>query len=108
MSSTCHVTWVLPDGRRIDADVDEGSSFMLAAQLQGVPDITGDCGGCLSCATCHVVVDPAWTDRVGPPGPTEAIMLESSPAAPRAGSRLSCQIEAKALLDGVVLHVPAP
>jgi ferredoxin, 2Fe-2S len=107
MNHNCHVTWVLPDGRRIEADVAEGTSLMLAAQFEGVPDVTGDCGGCLSCGTCHVVVDPSWIERVGPCGPDEAVMLQSSPAAPRAGSRLSCQIEASGELDGLVLHVPA-
>lgn len=106
-SSNCHVTWVMPDGRRIEADVAEGTSFMLAAQFEGVPDITGDCGGCLSCATCHVVVDPVWTERVGPPGDEERVMLESAPATPRGGSRLSCQIQAQPSLNGLVLHVPA-
>ncbi|MFM7506737.1 MAG: 2Fe-2S iron-sulfur cluster-binding protein [Rubrivivax sp.] len=107
MSNTCHVTWVLPDGRRIEADVAAGNSYMLAAQFEIVPEITGDCGGCLSCATCHVVVDPAWADVVGPPGDEERVMLQSAPAAPRTGSRLSCQIEAKPALHGLVLHVPA-
>lgn len=107
MSTCCRVTWVLPDGRRVAADVADGTSMMLAAQFEGVPGIDGDCGGCLSCATCHVVVDAGWIARVGPPGPEEAVMLDSAPAAPRAGSRLSCQISATPALDGLVLHLPA-
>jgi 2Fe-2S ferredoxin len=106
--SNCQVTWVLADGRRITADVAEGSNLMLAATFEGVPGIDGDCGGCLSCATCHVVVDAAWAARVGPAEGDEHSMLDSTPAPRQACSRLSCQILASAALDGLVLHVPAP
>jgi ferredoxin, 2Fe-2S len=103
----CRVTWVLADGRHIDAEVAAGNSLMLAAQFAGVPGIDGDCGGVMSCATCHVVVDTAWAERVGPAGDEEALLLRSAAAAPRAGSRLSCQLTADASLDGLLLHVPA-
>lgn len=105
--STCHITWVLADGRRISAQVAPGNNLMEAATFEGVPGIDGDCGGCLSCATCHVVVDESWAARVGPPDAEEAAMLDSTAAAARQPhSRLSCQINASAALDGLVLHVP--
>ena len=104
--SSSQVTWILPDGRRITAGVAEGSNLMLAATFEGVPGIDGDCGGCLSCATCHVVVDEAWAARVGPASDDESAMLDSAPAPRQARSRLSCQIIASPLMDGLVLHVP--
>lgn len=104
--ATCRVTWALPDGRRIEAEVALGASLMLAAQFEGVPGIDGDCGGVMSCATCHVVVDAAWAAQVGAAGAEEAAMLQSAAAPPRAGSRLSCQLSAESSLDGLVLHVP--
>lgn len=100
------IHWTLPDGRRLSETVSEGTNLMDAAQFAGVPGIAGECGGCLSCATCHVIVDPAWVERVGPPGAEERVMLESAPVPPEAGSRLSCQIEARAALDGLSLRVP--
>jgi 2Fe-2S ferredoxin len=105
--TSAHVTWVLPDGRRIAADVASGSNLMLAATFEGVPGIDGDCGGCLSCATCHVVVDAAWVARVGAAGDDENAMLDSTPAPRQPHSRLSCQIIASPALDGLLLHVPA-
>lgn len=105
--SSSRVTWVLSDGRRIVADVAQGSNLMLAAVFEGVPGIDGDCGGCLSCATCHVLVDEAWAARVGPAGVDENAMLDSTSAPRQPCSRLSCQIIAGASLDGLVLHVPA-
>ncbi len=105
--SNSQVTWVLPDGRCITAEVSTGSNLMLAATFEGVPGIDGDCGGCLSCATCHVVVDEAWVARVGPAGDDESVMLDSTSAARQPASRLSCQIIASPALDGLLLHMPA-
>ena len=101
------ITWKLPDGREISAEVRVGDHLMNAATSVGVPHIDGDCGGCLSCATCHVVVDAAWAERVGAASADEATMLEAAPAPCQALSRLSCQIVCRPELDGLVLHVPA-
>lgn len=101
-------TWVLADGRQITRDVPEGHSLMEAAVQAGVPLIIGECGGNLSCATCHVVVDPAWSDRAGQPGTNEEDMLDVTEADRQPTSRLSCQIRMSAALDGIVVHVPQP
>ncbi|MFN3992107.1 MAG: 2Fe-2S iron-sulfur cluster-binding protein [Tabrizicola flagellatus] len=101
-----HATWKLADGREITLDVPEGESLMQAATRHGVPGIIGECGGSLSCATCHVVVDPAWADRAGPPGAFEEDMLDITEAGREPTSRLSCQIRMSAALDGIVVRVP--
>jgi 2Fe-2S ferredoxin len=100
------VTWILHDGRSISAEVAEGHNLMEAAVANNVPDVIGECGGCLSCATCHVYVDPAWYGKTGGPGDMEGEMLEITMAERRPMSRLSCQIKASEDLDGIVLHVP--
>lgn len=41
--------------RTIEANV--GDSVMETAVRNAVPGIVAECGGSLSCATCHVVVD---------------------------------------------------
>lgn len=99
-------TWKLADGREITLDVAEGVSLMEAATARGVPGIIGECGGSMSCATCHVVVDPAWTDQAGVPGPFEEDMLDITEAGRQPTSRLSCQIKMRAALDGILVHVP--
>lgn len=101
------IHWQHPDGRRWQQDVNDGDNLMLAATFENVPGIDGDCGGCLSCATCHVVVDDAWAERVGPAGPEEAQMLDATASARQASSRLSCQIVSRPELDGLLLHLPA-
>ena len=101
------VIWELDDGREIEADIAVGTTLKDAALAAGVPGILGDCGGNLSCATCHVVVAEEWVEAVGAPGEMEDLMLDITAAPREATSRLSCQIEMSAALDGVRLRVPA-
>lgn len=99
-------TWHLPDGTTITATIPQGQTLMEAARANGVPSILGDCGGNMSCATCHVVVDPAWIERTGSAEGFETDMLEVTDAPRQPHSRLSCQIRMTADLDGLVLHIP--
>jgi 2Fe-2S ferredoxin len=99
-------TWILQDGSSVTHDVAEGTSLMAAAVAKGVTGIVGECGGSLSCATCHVVVDPAWANRAGVAEGFEEDMLDVADAPREATSRLSCQIKMRAELDGIVVRVP--
>lgn len=101
------IIWKLPDGSQRSTEAADGDSLMLAATFDNIPGIDGDCGGCLSCATCHVVVDPAWAERVGPPVDDELTMLDATPAPRQTHSRLCCQIVMRPELDGLVVSVPA-
>ena len=79
-----------------------GRSLMEAIRDAGLTDILALCGGCASCATCHVYVAGEWSGRAGPPGDDEADLLDCSEHR-LPGSRLSCQIPVTVGLDG--LHV---
>jgi ferredoxin, 2Fe-2S len=100
------VHWTLSDGTRLSEEVGEGSNLMDAAQFRGVAGIDGECGGNLSCATCHVVVDEAWVARCPPVSDTESAMLDAVTSPRQPHSRLSCQLIASAGLDGIELRVP--
>ena len=102
------VTWKLPDGTEKSADVANGTSMMQAAVDNNIPNVIGECGGCLSCATCHVYVDETWVAKTGTADDFEDAMLDVAEAERRDTSRLSCQIEASDALDGLVLIVPQP
>lgn len=99
-------TWILPGGRRIVAEVPAGHTLMQAAVAANVPGVVGECGGSLSCATCHVFVDAAWVDVAGRPQSFEDSLLDATEADRTDASRLSCQITMVAALDGIVLRVP--
>ncbi|MET0711670.1 MAG: 2Fe-2S iron-sulfur cluster-binding protein [Jiangellaceae bacterium] len=101
------VTFVQADNSRQEVDAPRGDSIMSVALANLVPGIVGDCGGGLSCATCHVFVDDAWIDTVGRRGGDEDEMLEMTSEESTANSRLCCQIVVDAPLDGIVVHVPA-
>lgn len=78
---------------------------MQTAVNNMVDGIVAECGGCLSCATCHVYIDEAWRERVGPAAGDEQAMLALA-VDPRDSSRLSCQIAVTDALDGLVVHMP--
>jgi 2Fe-2S ferredoxin len=91
------------DDRLVEAT--EGDTLMQAALSNGIDEILADCGGALSCATCHVHIAPDWMDRVGAPGDEETAMLEMA-VDPDETSRLSCQIKISAELDGLEIVLP--
>jgi 2Fe-2S ferredoxin len=84
-----------------------GQSLMRAALAAGIDGIAADCGGVLSCATCHVVVAPEWAPRLPVPGADENAMLEMTAAPREPNSRLSCQIVLAPELEGLVVRVAA-
>lgn len=99
------LTIVAFDGTRYDLDAANGSTVMENAVRNSVPGIEAECGGACACATCHVYVDEAWADRVGPPSPMEEDMLDFAYEM-KPTSRLSCQIKVADELDGLVVNVP--
>lgn len=99
------ITYIEQDGKAHEVDVPEGMSVMEGAVNNMVPGIDAECGGACACATCHVYVDPAWTDKVGPPSEMEEDMLDFAFDV-RENSRLSCQIPVTAELDGLIVRVP--
>ena len=100
------VTMIEHDGRVRDLDLEDGFSLMEGAVKNGVSGIEADCGGACACATCHVYVDEAWIERVGPPSSMEEEMLEIAASEVTPASRLSCQISMRAEFDGLVVWLP--
>lgn len=83
-----------------------GQSLMQAAVDANVPGIQADCGGLLTCATCHVLVHPDWVGRLPAASSDEEGMLAFTAQAREPGSRLSCQIELTPALDGLQVTLP--
>lgn len=86
------------DEKTVDAR--EGISVMEAIRDNGFDELLALCGGCCSCATCHVFVEEDWRGVVGAASGDEDDLLDSSDHR-SAGSRLSCQIMMTAALDGL-------
>jgi 2Fe-2S ferredoxin len=84
-----------------------GQSLMQAAVAAGVNGIAADCGGTLSCATCHVMVSEPYASQLPPADGEERAMLAFTATPATATSRLSCQIILRAELDGLTVELPA-
>jgi ferredoxin, 2Fe-2S len=100
------VTFILPDRSERTCVMTPGASVMDAALDNGIPGIVAQCGGGCTCATCHCYVQHPWFERLPPPSADEAEML-AYVWAPRAESRLSCQVRMTEALDGITVEVPA-
>jgi 2Fe-2S ferredoxin len=86
----------------IEKAVSGASNFSVMEVIRdaGFDELLALCGGCCSCATCHVYVDPAFGDRLPAMTEDESDLLDSSEH--RTGqSRLSCQIKFGPELDGL-------
>lgn len=94
------LTVVTRDGAEHVVQADDDVSVMEAIRDAGIDELLAICGGCLSCATCHVYVDPAFADRLPPIGEDEDELLGSADGR-RPESRLSCQIAFGEDLDGL-------
>jgi len=99
------ITYRQPDGAEETIEVPVGVSVMEGAFDNGVPGIIAQCGGAATCGTCHCYIDAAWIARLPAPEPREAEMLDYL-WEPRDNSRLTCQIQVTAELDGLIVEVP--
>jgi 2Fe-2S ferredoxin len=99
------VVYTADDGAMTTITGRPGDSVMETAVRNGVPGIVGECGGSLSCATCHVFVADDTLELVGGPGDLEDEMLDGTAVDREDNSRLSCQIK---LQGGCEYHVTTP
>lgn len=100
------VVFVRSDGTKQGAEAVKGQTLMQVARAALVPGIVAECGGELSCATCHVFVDASWAALLPARTEDEVDMLEVTAEEPTEFSRLSCQVQFDDALDGMVVAVP--
>jgi len=99
------VFYTQPGGAVKVVDGSAGDSVMSTAVKNGVNGIVGQCGGTLSCATCHVYLDRNELAFFPGPGEDEDDMLDCTASDREGNSRLSCQLT---LSEGMDLHVTIP
>lgn len=88
------------EGEEAVVEAVAGRSVMEAIRDHGVDELMALCGGCCSCATCHVIVDAEYADRLSPMSEDEDDLLDSSEHR-QPTSRLSCQIRMKPEFEGL-------
>jgi ferredoxin, 2Fe-2S len=101
------IRFIAADQSVQDIQAEPGQSLMKAAVDANVQGIEADCGGTLTCATCHVIVGAPWAAQLPPPSPDELGMLDFAAGPVEPESRLSCQIRLTPELNGLVVRLPA-
>lgn len=92
------------DGRTKAIEGGAGVSLMENLRAGGIEEILALCGGCCSCATCHVYIGEPWLSALPPIDPDEDDLLSTTDVR-RPNSRLSCQLTLTGTLDGIELTV---
>ena len=95
---------VTREGEEREIDGEAGLSVMEVIRDAGIDEMLALCGGCCSCATCHVHVDPDFSGTLPPMSEDENDLLDSS-SSRDANSRLSCQLPFGADLDGLKVRI---
>ena len=92
------------EGEESTINGEAGLSVMEIIRDNGIDELLALCGGCCSCATCHVPVDSSFADRLSAMSEDENDLLDSSDHR-NASSRLSCQITMTSELDGLKVTI---
>ena len=98
------ITVISRNGEGRDVQAERDLSLMEVIRDNGFDELLALCGGCCSCATCHVHVDPAFVDKLPKMGEDENDLLDSTDHRD-ATSRLSCQIPVSDALDGLIVTI---
>jgi 2Fe-2S ferredoxin len=99
------ITYIEHNGTEHTVDVAVGLTVMEGAVNNNITGIEADCGGACACSTCHVYVDPDWVEKLPAREDMEEDMLDFA-YEPNERSRLTCQIQVTAELDGLVVRMP--
>jgi 2Fe-2S ferredoxin len=99
------ITYTDAAGESRAVEANAGDSVMETAVRNGIPGIVAECGGSLTCATCHVFVDEADLASLPPMDEMEDEMLWGAAVDRQDNSRLCCQIK---VTEGMHLHVTTP
>ena len=93
-------------GAERTVDAPTGRTLMEAIRDNGFDELLALCGGCCSCATCHVYVGDAFIGQLPPPDEMENELLDGVASDRLPGSRLGCQIVITPALDGLTVRIP--
>ena len=110
MTNQITINFIAAGAEKMTASGKIGKSLMevaVASGIDGIDGIAADCGGLMTCATCHVFVQEPFTAQLTPADSEELGMLAFTAVPARPNSRLSCQIKLTAALDGLTVELPS-
>lgn len=92
------------EGETRTVEAQPGHSVMEILRDNGIDELLALCGGCCSCATCHVFVDESHQPALPPMSEDENDLLDSSEHR-TALSRLGCQVNFTEDMDGMTVTI---
>jgi ferredoxin, 2Fe-2S len=95
---------VTRDGSEHEIEGDTSLTVMENIRDAGFDELLALCGGCCSCATCHVHVEAPAGAELAAMSEDENDLLDSTSTRDDA-SRLSCQIQFSDALDGLRVRI---
>ena len=98
------ITVINQSGEESSVEATNGRTLMETIRDNGFDELLALCGGCCSCATCHVHIDPAFMDKLPKLSEDENDLLDSSDHR-NEFSRLSCQIPISDAIEGLKVTI---
>lgn len=102
------ITVVAADGQQQDVEFNQGDSLMEVLRDAGYEEIMALCGGCCSCATCHVKIADQATYELPVVEEDEHVLVSMADEYDQASSRLSCQISMGEAQQGMTVTIVSP
>lgn len=99
-----NLTVIRRDGTPVAISANSGQTLMEAIRDNGLEEVFALCGGCCSCATCHVFVEQGPCNLKQAASDEEKDLLDSSDDRAE-HSRLSCQIAISEALEGISVRI---
>jgi len=96
------------DGQRNEVEFNQGDSLMEVLREAGYDEIMAICGGCCSCATCHVKISEQAAHQLPPVEEDEQMLLSMADEYDEQFSRLSCQISMGEAQNGMTVTIVEP
>ncbi len=98
------VIFIVKDNKEIIVNATEGLSILEVARQNNI-ELEGACEGSVACATCHVIIDQGFYQKLKPAIEAEEDMLDLAFGL-TSYSRLGCQIILSKELDGIKVRLP--
>ena len=105
MSEPISVNVTTREGEKLTVTQGAGHQTLMQVLYEEDIGVEAICGGCTSCATCHVRVEPPYAEVLPEMQKPEQVMLQGA-IEPDANSRLSCQIPVMEEMDGLRILLP--
>lgn len=102
------ITVIGTNGASNDIEYNNGDSLMEVLRDAGYEEIAAMCGGCCSCATCHVQIAEQEQFALPEIEENEEMLLEMADEYDSSSSRLSCQITLAEEQAGLIVKIVEP